>query len=198
MLLRFGMTALASLVIAHAASAQETRTISGTVMDSGGQRVSYVNVDAGPRYRTLANASGEFRLIVPSKERLDIAVRRIGYLPGKILIEPGADTTVTVSLQRLAVLLTTQVVRAQQQVRTLEMRGFYERMAESQRGALVGEFITPEEIEMRNPQRVTQLLEQRRGIRVQTIGQLLCHRRVLHDPGPGQLRRPRSIWTDSA
>jgi len=169
-LLRFGLTALASLVIAQGASAQDTRTISGTVMDSGGQRVSYVNVDAGPRYRTLANASGEFRLIVPSKERLDIAVRRIGYLPGRIIIEPGADTTVSVSLQRLAVLLTTQVVRAQQQVRTLELRGFYERMAESQRGALVGEFITPEEIEMRNPQRVTQLLEQRRGLRVQRSG----------------------------
>ena len=70
------------------------------------------------------------------------------------------------TLQRLGVLLTTQVVRAQQQVRTLETRGFYERMADKEKGALVGDFVTPEEIEMRNPQRVTQLLEQRSGIRV--------------------------------
>ena len=170
LLLRAGIAAITSLWVAQAASAQETRTISGTVVDSAGQRVPYVNIDGGPRYRTLANASGEFRLILPSKERAEIAVRRIGFLPGKILIEPGADTTVSVSLQRLAVLLTTQVVRAQQQVRNLEMRGFYERMAENERGALVGEFITPEEIELRNPQRVTQLLEQRRGLRVQRSG----------------------------
>ena len=174
--------------------AQETRTLSGTVMDSAGQRVSYVNIDAGPRYRTLANASGEFRLILPSKERFEIAVRRIGYLPGKIVIEPGADTTVSVSLQRLAVLLTTQVIRAQQQVRTLELRGFYERMAESERGALVGEFITPEEIEMRNPQRVTQLLEQRRGLRVQRSGSCFvideCYK-VL-----GQGNCPATIYLD--
>lgn len=39
-------------------------------------------------------------------------------------------------------------------------------MLDQQRGSLVGEFVTPEEVEMRNPQRVTQLLEQRRGISV--------------------------------
>jgi hypothetical protein len=43
-------------------------------------------------------------------------------------------------------------------------------MADAQKGALVGEFITPEEIEMRNPQRVTQLLEQRNGIQVRRFG----------------------------
>lgn len=146
--------------------AQDPRTVTGTVTDSAGQPISYVNIDGGPRYRTLTNASGEWTLLLPPTEAIDIAIRRIGYLPGKVRVERGADTTVTVSLQRLAVLLSTQVVRAQQQVRTLETRGFYSRMLEQVRGALVGEFVTPEEIEMRNPQRVTQLLEQRRGLQV--------------------------------
>jgi outer membrane cobalamin receptor len=64
----------------------------------------------------------------------------------------------------------TQVVRAQQQVRVLETRGFYSRMLDKERGALVGEFVMPEEIEMRSPQRVTQLLEQRSGIQVRRMG----------------------------
>jgi hypothetical protein len=161
-----------SLVLAGASPshAQDHRTVSGVVSDSGGRPIPYVNIDGGPRYRTLSNGSGEFTLKVPSKEGLDIAIRRIGFLPGKIRVEPGSDTTINVSLQPLAVLLSTQVVRAQQQVRVLETRGFYSRMLDQERGSLVGEFVTPEEIEMRSPQRVTQLLEQRRGIQVRRMG----------------------------
>jgi len=161
--------ALACLLVLAGASpshAQDRRTVSGVVSDSGGRPIPYVNIDGGPRYRTLSNGSGEFTLSVPSKDGLDIAIRRIGFLPGKIRVEPGSDTTINISLQQLAVLLTTQVVRAQQQVRVLETRGFYSRMLDQERGSLVGEFVTPEEVEMRNPQRVTQLLEQRRGISV--------------------------------
>jgi hypothetical protein len=170
-LLRCYRAAFIALVALPVASlAQDVRTVTGTVTDSAGQPIPYVNVDGGPRFRTLSNGAGEWRLQLPANEAFEINLRRIGYLANKVRIEKGADTTVTTSLQRLAVLLTTQVVRAQQQVRSLELRGFYERMSESQRGALVGEFVTPEEIEMRNPQRVTQLLEQRRGITVRRVG----------------------------
>jgi len=158
------------LVAATPADAQERRTVSGTVTDSGGRPIPYVSIDGGPKYRSLTNASGEFRVAVPPKEALDIAIRRIGFMPGKIRVEPGSDTTINVSLQQLGVLLTTQVVRAREQVRTLEMRGFYSRMLDKELGALVGDFVTPEEIEMRNPQRVTQLLEQVRGIQVRRMG----------------------------
>jgi hypothetical protein len=158
--------AFVALVAAPSLSAQDVRTVTGTVTDSAGQPIPYVSVDGGPRYRTLTNASGEWSLRLPPTEAIDVAIRRIGYLPGKVRVLQGSDTTIAVTLQRLAVLLTTQVVRAQQQVRTLETRGFYSRMLDQERGALVGEFVMPEEIEMRNPQRVTQLLEQRRGIQV--------------------------------
>jgi hypothetical protein len=163
---RLALAASLLLGLAMPATAQDLRTITGAVTDSAGAPIPYVNIDGGARYRTLTNASGEWSLRLPPTESIEVAVRRIGYLPAKVRIERGADTTITVALQRLAVLLTTQVVRAQQQVRTLELRGFYGRMLEKERGALVGEFVTPEEIEMRNPQRVTQLLEQRRGLTV--------------------------------
>ena len=73
-LLRAGIAAFTSLWVAQAASAQETRTISGTVVDSAGQRVPYVTIDAGPRYRTLANASGEFRLIEPKLRQGQVVI----------------------------------------------------------------------------------------------------------------------------
>jgi hypothetical protein len=107
---------------------------------------------------------------VPRDGTFDVQVRRIGFLPTKFKVLPGADTTIKVPMEQLAVLLNTQVVRAQQLVRILEVRGFYERALESQRGALVGDFVTPEEIEMRNPQRVTQLLDQKRGVTVRRTG----------------------------
>jgi hypothetical protein len=163
----FGCVAVASA--SSSAMAQDSRTVNGTVTDSTGQPIPYVNIDGG-RYRALTNAVGEWRLLLPKNEGVELAIRRIGYLPARIRIERGSDTTLNVSLARLAVILESQVVRARQLVRTLELRGFYERMADAEKGALVGEFITPEEIEMRNPQRVTQLLEQRHGIQVRRFG----------------------------
>ena len=150
--------------------AQDLRTVKGVVADYGGRTVAYVSLDGGAKYRTITNAVGEFTLSVPPNVGIDVNVRRIGFLPTKFRVEPGADTTISVTIQQLAVLLTTQVVRAQQQVRTLELRGFYERMLEHQRGALVGVFILPEEIEMRNPQRVSQLLAARQGVQVRRFG----------------------------
>jgi hypothetical protein len=169
-LARVTAPALLACLVSIAAGAQDTRTVTGTVRDSGGTGIPYVNIDAGPRFRTLGNAVGEFTLVLPARQAFDISVRRIGFLAGKVRIEPGADTVVTAYLQPLAVLLEGQVIHAREQVRNLAARGFYARMSDRERGSLVGEFVTPEEIEMRNPQRVTQLLEQRRGVWVKRVG----------------------------
>jgi len=168
--LRVAAVALLALAWTAVAGAQDTRRVSGTVLDSTGTPVPYANIDGGPRYRTLSNASGEWTLTLPAKAKVQIAIRRIGFLPGKLDLEAGGDTSVTVRLQPLAVLMETQVIRAREQVRNLAYRGFYERMGEAEHGSLIGEYVTPEEIEMRNPQRVTQLLEQRRGLTVRRVG----------------------------
>ena len=165
------LAAVMAPAISSQAAAQDFRTVSGTVKDSGGRTVAYVSLDGGAKYRTITNAVGEFRFSVPQNVGFEINVRRIGYLPTKVRVEPGADTTIGITMTQLAVLMTTQIVRAQQLIRTLELRGFYERMLESQRGALVGTYILPEEIEMRNPQRVSQLLEGRQGVQVRRFGQ---------------------------
>jgi hypothetical protein len=164
------VVALLALAGPRVIAAQDLRTVRGVVADSGGRTVAYVSLDGGAKYRAITNAVGEFTLSVPPNVGLDVNVRRIGFLPTTFRVEPGSDTTIRVTMQQLAVLLTTQVVRAQQLVRTLELRGLYERMLESQRGALFGDFILPEEIEIRNPQRVSQLLEARRGVVVRRSG----------------------------
>ena len=166
----FVAAAFVTLIAIPARAQTEMRTVKGTVTDSSGRFVAYVAIDGGAKYRTITNAVGEFSMSVPKKEGVDLGVRRIGFLPTKSRIEPGSDTTITIAMQQLAVMLTSQVVRAQQLVRSLELRGFYERMLESQKGALVGEYVMPEEVEIRNPQRVSQLLENRRGITVRRQG----------------------------
>lgn len=150
--------------------AQDRRAVSGTVVDSAGTPIPHVLIDGGPQARGLTNLSGEFRILLPPKNRVEIQVRRIGYLPGKVLVQPGGDTTVTVTLAQLGIILETQIIHAREQTAKLTSIGFYDRMNQSINGALVGEFILPEEIEMRRPNRATQMLEGRRGIRVQRFG----------------------------
>lgn len=157
-------------LLAAPALAQERRTVSGTVTDSGGRPVQYAMIDGGGNARALTNLSGEFRLLLPPKNKVEVNVRRIGYLPGKVIIEPGGDTTVTVTIGQLGILMETQVIRAREQTAKLSVTGFYDRMNQSVNGALVGEFILPEEIEMRKPNRATQLFEGRRGIQVRRFG----------------------------
>jgi hypothetical protein len=161
---------LLQLIAAGNLEAQEMRTVSGTVTDSGGQYIAYVTLDGGAKYRAITNALGEFKLSVPRDLGIQVLVRRIGFLPTRFKVLPGADTTLNVPMQQLAVLMQTQIVRAQQTVRSLELRGFYGRMLETQNGALNGDYVLPEEIEMRSPNRVSQLLETKRGIAVRRVG----------------------------
>src|SRR5215207_6196752 len=112
-----------SLVCAPAIEAQGLRSVSGLVTGSGGRTIAYVSLDGGAKYRSVTNAVGEFRLLVPPNLGIEVLVRRIGFLATKFRIEPGADTVIRVPMQQLAVLMPTQMVRAQQQVRTLELRG---------------------------------------------------------------------------
>src|SRR5687768_6369119 len=92
-----------SVLGATGVAAQEIRIVNGVVADSGGRTVAYVSLDGGAKYRTISNAVGEFRLSVPTNIGLDINIRRIGFLPTKVRVEPGADTTIRVTIQQLAV-----------------------------------------------------------------------------------------------
>jgi hypothetical protein len=92
-------------------------------------------------------------------------VRRLGYGPEELVVPPGHDTTITLIMTPLAVRLSTVEVVSNMSSK-LEMRGFYDRMRDVERGINRGYFITPEELEARNPNFITQMLENYPSIRV--------------------------------
>jgi hypothetical protein len=153
-----------------AAAAAQQRVVSGTVADSTGRPVPYVNVEEGGVRRGLTNASGEFRFQTNRKGAIPVGFRRLGYQYLELRVESAGDTTLGVVMQPVATQLATTVVSATARVRALESRGFYSRFADREKGILGGEFVTPEDIQLRNPMRASQLLEQRNGVQVRRIG----------------------------
>lgn len=158
------------LCAASLTAAAQNRVISGTVTDSGGNPIPYVNVEEGGNRRAITNVSGEFRFESARKGAITVTFRRIGFRSRDARFESAGDTTLAVVMEQLATQLATATVTATARVRALESRGFYSRLADRDKGILGGEFITPEEIERRNPMRTTQLFDQRQGFRVNRVG----------------------------
>jgi hypothetical protein len=102
-------------------------------------------------------------LSVGSANAIKLEVRRIGYRPASIEIAAGNDTTISVTMYAVPQRLAAVKVMAEQ-LRKLEMAGFYERLANREKWGGSGQFLTPEDIELRKPHRVTQLLEGLNGV----------------------------------
>jgi hypothetical protein len=151
----------------------QVRTLVGRVVDTSGTVVPFATIEWHNR-TTLADDSGRFRITVPKPEAFAIDVRRIGFRPARAEINSGNDTTVTVALVPLPRALSRVTVEAEQTVRSLELRGFYRRLRDREKGANAGQFITAEEIERRNPSRISQMLEGRSGVRVVRLNDLSC------------------------
>lgn len=159
--------ALAAVVIAKPALSQ--RIITGQVLMAGGDAVPYANIDLGTR-RTVADDSGRFSISVGAGSGF-LHVRRIGFKPVTVSYAAGGDTSLTLQLEPIAQRLEAAVVEATGISRALELRGFYRRLQEREKGINTGQFITAEEIEQRNPHRIGQMLEGRTGIRMQRPNQ---------------------------
>jgi hypothetical protein len=152
---------------ASPAVALAQRVITGSVVDSSGAPVAYVSVDAGSR-RVIADDSGRFRISLGDGISA-LQVRRIGFKPVNVSFAAGADTSVILRLEPVARSLEAAIIVASQASRALELRGFYGRYADREKGINAGQFITPEEIEQRSPFRITQMLDGRPGIKTARI-----------------------------
>jgi hypothetical protein len=157
--------AVISLGATSESSAQ--RVVKGSVVASSGVVVPYANVEQGAR-RVIADDSGRFSITVPAGA-VTLHVRRIGFQPANQELDAGGDTSIVVVLPHLAQQLPRAIVEARQSVRSLELHGFYKRLHEREKGISAGQFITAEEIERRNPNRITQMLEGRSGVRVKRV-----------------------------
>lgn len=160
---------LVAIMLTIPLDAGAQRVVKGRVVDPAGAPVPYVSVQIGAT-NTISDDSGRFVIKAPASP-VSLRFRRIGFRPGEVDLIAGGDTAIVVSLASLPLELERAVVEAQRTVRSLELRGFYKRLADREKGINAGQFITAEEVEQRNPFRITQMLEGRSGIKVVRVKQ---------------------------
>ena len=157
---------LALSLLAVAAEAQSGRTVTVRVQTPGGQPVPYavVSVDGAP-YR-IADESGALTLVMASRDSLPVLVKRIGFKPfdGWAKRGAGGDFYEAVMQPLAAVIDTVRVVA--RQVTPLSRTGFYDRVDRVKKSAMLGEFISPEELEVRNLSLLSEILQGRQYSRI--------------------------------
>jgi hypothetical protein len=156
-------------VSTHTGAQQAARIIDGSVVDVRERAVplATITVVGGPS--TVSDDSGHFRLAVAHNTRVVFDVKRVGYMPSRIALVDGGDTTLSVLL-----LPATRELPGVEVTDTRAgppgLAGFEQRMRERQRGAGSGHFFTAKEIEAMQPLRVTQVVENVPSIVVRRTG----------------------------
>lgn len=145
------------------------RVLRGRVTTADGEPVSYVNVQLNGGRRYIADDSGRFTIPVSISRQSTLLFRRIGFEPTEVKLSEMPDTAVRVHMTAAARALSGQVITGRAPYARLENSGFYERMADVEKGARVGWFVTPEELELRKPQNVTDAVRHFPNIRLSPI-----------------------------
>ncbi len=119
------------------------------VVDADSIPIPYAMVTLGGNAARAADSTG--RLLLGSDDRLSIDARaqRIGYRPynGKV-VRNGIDKPFTLVLEHAGNQLGAVRTIAPRNT-PLSRTGFYDRMTQVRRGAILGEFILPEELDLR-------------------------------------------------
>lgn len=130
--------------------------IVGAVRDTMGAGVVGAQISvAGSELRAESDMAGRFVLASVPSGATTLFVRRLGFAPTSITILAREDSTVhaDVIITEVTHGLAPVVVRAERPARyTGYLAGFYERRAQG-----LGHFITGDEIEQRNPRRLTEM-----------------------------------------
>jgi hypothetical protein len=161
-MLRWWSVVLALSAITPAAHAQSVVR----VLDRDSLPIPYALVQVGGGTERIADSLGRARFGKEIGAAPSLTVRRIGYAPfqGRATASPHGEFVV----------LLEPTVRELEAVQTVALRstplsrtGFYDRMQRVHDGAIVGRFITPEELEQRRPTLVSQVLQGLPSVRVQ-------------------------------
>jgi hypothetical protein len=150
------------------------RALRVRVTTDDGSSIAYANVQVNGSRRYVSDDSGRVTLPFAQSGPISILVRRIGFEPTELRLPAMPDTAVRVRMAMVARTLEAQVVTVRSPFVRLDLSGFYQRVREVERGARVGYFVTPEDLAARNPQNVTDAVEQFPSIRL----------RPLCEPGP--------------
>ena len=147
-----------------AASGLRSGVVSGVVRDSAGTVVVGAEVGVvGALGRGTTGSDGTFRMAAVPVGRHTVVARRLGFRPDSSVVEvAGGDTAqVTLRMAAVAYRIAPVVVEAGRQRYTGRLAGFYERR---ERG--MGHYFTQEDIDRRNPMRVSDLLRGVPGLRI--------------------------------
>ena len=138
--------------------------VTGLVRDSAGTVVAGAEVGiVGALGRGTTGSDGSFRMAAVPVGRQTIVVRRLGFRPDSAVVQvAGGDTArVSLTLAAMAYRIAPVVVEAGRPRYTGRMAGFNER-----RDRGMGHYFTAEDIDRRNPMRVSDLLRTVPGLRV--------------------------------
>lgn len=156
---------LASIATASVAVAQD-RATTVRVTDVQGRVIPFAFVQIENGASRVADDSGRVVFSMKTPDSLRLQVRRMGFNPfigwarkDSVSQEFVADL---IPLPRALDAVTVQGRRDT----PLARRGFYERMERVQKGAYSARMITPEEMDMRNPMSITQMLSGDRFVKV--------------------------------
>jgi len=151
-------------------TAQSVRTATIRVVDDRAQPIPYSVVVANGANPRATNDSGEVQVPASRNSRFELWVRRMGYkeFRGTVAADPPTGRYV-VTLTPLPRAVGAMVVE-ERGPSPLARAGFYDRMDRVQRGAIVGEFISPEELDARNALKVSDVLRGRRLASISYVG----------------------------
>jgi len=145
------------------------RVIDGFVLDTRDRPIPFVNLAVVGGPTAVTDDSGHFRLVVVHQVRLVLDAKRIGYMPTRIALVDGGDTTLSVLLLPSTRELPGVEV-TDSRLRPQGLAGFEQRMIERKRGAGTGNFFTVKDIEAMQPMRSTQVVENSPSMVVRRTG----------------------------
>ena len=160
-------TCLAVLLLTApgALRAQEDGQVPVAVVDSRGEPIPFAVVSIRSGKVHVADAQGTVRMPAANADSLELHVRRIGYKESYGWAKPAADGRFVVELTQLAASLSAVTVTERANI-PLAQRGFYDRLERAKRGAVVGLFVTPEELEARPRAKLTDVMQGLKYVRV--------------------------------
>jgi TonB family protein len=142
--------------------------VSGVVRDSSGAGIAGAEVTVvGTALRTHTNGQGAFNLTNVPAGPVTLGVRRLGFVPAvaSTVIAASEAAVLSVIVAPLAQALATIIVRGDRRFEGYgRLAGFYQRRSRSSGG----HYMTREQIEQRNPARLTDLFRSIPGARIQS------------------------------
>jgi hypothetical protein len=166
--MRLSRSVLAALALASVLTrplASQATTV--VVRDASGIPVSFAFVQLRAGASRVASDSGIATFSVTPEDSLRFVARRMGYAPfDRWVRRDPASGEYAITLEVLPRTLAAVDVRERANT-PLARTGFYDRALRVRKGAITARFLTPEELDLRNPAKISHVLAGENFVKVQ-------------------------------